>query len=77
MGPFGSIVHCQSCRLVRVNLDQGFPNVLACDPKETFDVCPGPKVVKTADRLFSLLFKHLFSEFMEFQIFLSFIQEMT
>ena len=30
-------------------LHQWFPNFLASDPKETFDVCPGPKLVKTAD----------------------------
>ena len=31
------------------HLDQWFPNVLASDPKEKLDICPGPKLVKTAD----------------------------
>ena len=30
-------------------LEQWFPNFLGRDPKERLDVCPGPKLVKTAD----------------------------
>ena len=30
-------------------LDQWFPNFLARDPKERLNICPGPKLVKTAD----------------------------
>ena len=30
-------------------LTQWFPNLLALDPKEKSDVCPGPKLVKIAD----------------------------
>ena len=32
-----------------MHLEQWFPNFLASDPKEKLDICPGPKLVKTAD----------------------------
>ena len=35
--------------LQHLKVEQWFPNFLASDPKETFDICPGPKLVKTAD----------------------------
>ena len=35
--------------MVTEGIYQWFPNFLAGDPKETLDICPGPKLVKTAD----------------------------
>ena len=64
---------------VQYTVAQWFPNVLARDPKERLDICPGPKLVKTADlrahnapryelvdQLFSLLTEHLFSNLWTF-----------
>ena len=41
-------VHGCLCGVVYL-IDQWFSNLLASDPKEKLDVCPGPKLVKTAD----------------------------
>ena len=45
----GCNYHWQPLTVLLSSLQQWFPNFLGRDPKERLDVCPGPKLVKTAD----------------------------
>ena len=52
---------------------QWFPNFLASDPKEKLNICPGPKLVKTAD----LQAEIGFLIYGIYLMFLSFLHEIT